>query len=327
MPKLYETIGIAIIVALLMGGGYFAYHGEGDNRNSFLTEDSNQVDDLDVDEKLFYQAIAPGTSNDQLKIAKSDLDQLKQKNPEGYWLIIKLGKQFPESFKQGYELNEVFSLSYLLPELNSLGSCQSELSKILGEEFPSKQGLFWEGKVLLLPQLKLSFEQEKVLKRLDNPTEFDRDFFENHPDFFWGCLEELNGWLKGTQMTLAFQNQAKKNSRAELRNLLQRMYYLEVYLCYLRETKKEDWQQLVSEKGVVFMLQRLFYVGSQVAETGRKSKIFREYQLAFHRVMNWQNREVINQLVNEAGIGKLKTLPLTDERLKQNGIVIELSDY
>jgi len=330
MPKFYETIGVAIILTLLMGGGYFAYHGQGDTRDSFGVEnysESGQASDLDVNEKLFYQAVASGTSDEQIAVLQKDLNRLKKHEQRNYWLIVKLGKQFPESFKQGYELEDVFSFGSLLPALNTEGSVSENIAKVLGEDLSQKQGLFWEDKIVLLNRVYLPFKKEKLLKRLDSPTEFDRNFLEAHPDFFWDCLTELNGWLKGTEVVLAFKDEAQKKSRFELRNLLQRLYYLEVYLRYLKAEEPDYWQKLVSEKGVVFMLQRLFYLANQTAEAGRKSKIFKEYQLAFKRATDWKNRDVVNQLVSEAGIGKFKTLLLSDAKLREKGIAIELRDF
>jgi len=337
MSKTFEIILVFFLLAVLGTGSYFIYRDFSSDANKerggVLGETIAETEvpnyEITVQEEMeFYRLIGRGTTEEKLAEVRESLDELKRCYEEGYFVIVKMGILSPDSFRDYYEDGSPENLSLLVTELTYLGGTEEILRKLgYGEGVIFGKALVVEDQGIFLERLEFTKNPSKLKKYFSNPTDFDREEILESGSQFYDTLEGIVAGLKGVRVISAFGDKVEKGSSYGLRDLLRRMYHLEVYLGFLRREYPEQWVKVVEGKETVFLIQKLWRLASSEVERAEQTGLFKEYRSNQELVLNVRNRGILKQLNLEAEIGDISGWALRDKRLREKGIELRLFEY
>ena len=156
------------------------------------------------------------------------------------------------------------------------------------------------------------FEKTELYKDMSNPDDTDLTYLspglgKSGIDFMV-ILDEINAYTKSTETMIALEVMVPESSCSDTRyGLLKQMSYLELYLKKAYEEHPRDWEYIISNKGLSFLIMKLWQEASRFEQA-----IKDDHRLSFNGdpvaefVYNNDNFSIIEKLFNDSGVIKYK---------------------
>ncbi|MBU1119491.1 hypothetical protein KKH43_06440 [Patescibacteria group bacterium] len=221
----------------------------------------------------FYEAIKTVFDIETVDTIHKDLEELKKRYPEGYYVVIKVGTSSPETVKQFYDqsIEEPGNrMNLLVHELTHMGSnmcfvsgAENTASCMLPIADLEKYAFFIAPNIMITPfhPDRLHTKDELQVYVKDFNTEFDNLYLQKEMGTIFGTLDELNSYTKSIRTELAYSDvDHPAYIYFEYSNVLRTIYHLAQSLYHAKHHDPETWNYLTSNKSVAYAI---YFIKSQ----------------------------------------------------------------
>ena len=278
------------------------------------------------EEENFYENIKKNYNGKNPEKVIDSIKNLKNFYQKGFFIVIKTAPLDNFSF-----LNIIFSgmstdtesdsllesdifndnptmLNMLVHEYTHLGCLYRNIFNINEEGYFYTIGSFG----VFIKKDKELFEKTELYKDMSNPDDTDLTYLspglgKSGIDFMV-ILDEINAYTKSTETMIALEVMVPESSCSDTRyGLLKQMSYLELYLKKAYEEHPRDWEYIISNKGLSFLIMKLWQEASRFEQA-----IKDDHRLSFNGdpvaefVYNNDNFSIIEKLFNDSGVIKYK---------------------
>lgn len=276
------------------------------------------------EEEKFYENFKKNYDGKEPEKVIDSIKNLKKLYPKGFFIVIKTAPLDNFSF-----LNIIFSvmsadiesdnllesdifndepslLNMLVHEYTHLGFLYRNIFNINEEGYFYTIGNFG----VFIKKDKELFEKTELYKDISNPDDTDLLYLspglgKNGIDFVV-ILDEINAYTKSTETVIALEEMVPESSYSDTRHgLLKQMSYLELYLKKAYEEHPRDWEYIISNKGLSFLIMKLWQEASRFEQA-----IKDDHRFSFNGdsvaefVYNNENFSIIEKLFNNSGVIK-----------------------
>lgn len=315
------------------------------------------------EESEFEKITARFFSEPKLSELKSGMQELKNRYPEGYFVIVQVTISDPDELRVWYEehdasfvtmVHEMTHSASTLCRILRRENCET-LKRMIPRDEWGKQGYFIEDKGIVFSQAVTDiFVGEELLKYIAQPNEVDEIYLREGRQTIFVALDEINAYIKSVRMVRAYNqaDRASLNSGGAPEVLSRQLYYLSLYLREMKSARLDLWRELTRNKAFAFVLMRLDEVGrtevQYAAEEGLTGVNFTftdtDFRLSPQEVQEVreniggafggtvadnlelynQNRSFIDEFLEAADVKKFENTQLSLEDLQKQGVGISV---
>ncbi len=279
------------------------------------------------EEEEFYENLKENYDGENIEKVIDGVKILKNFYPKGFFIVIKTAPldnfsfsniifsgmsadlESGNLFESDIFINDIFSsLNILVHEYTHLGCLYRNLFDINEKGYFYLMGNFG----VFIKKDKELFEKTELYKDISNPDDFDLLYIS--PGFgksgidFMVILDELNAYTISTEIEIALEEMVPESSCNDTRyGLLKQMSYLELYLKKAYKEHPKDWEYIISNKGLSFLIMKLWQEASRFEQTIKDDHRFslKEDPVA-EFVYNDENFSIIEKLFNDSGVIEYK---------------------
>jgi len=172
--------------------------------------------------------------------------------------------EYSDLFESDIFDDDTTSLNMLVHEYTHLGCLYKKIFDISEEGYFYLMGNFG----IFIKKDKELFEKTELYQDMSNPDDTDLTYLspglgKSGIDFMV-ILDEINAYTRSTETMIALEEMVPENSRGNTRySLLKQMSYLELYLKKAYKEHPADWEYIISNKGLSFLIMKLWQEASR----------------------------------------------------------------
>jgi len=292
------------------------------------------------EEEQFFANLEGIYPEERFMLVKEYLKDFKSLYPSGYFTLIKVTQKQDYTLGYGWfelmdnnnmynpEVMEVlkdFDISLLTPDFNE--QYTFEIDTITHELTHCGSGSFiylfvkdledyqWgtyysyliDGHIVFIKKDKMFFSKYELMQDIEAPDDFDKTYLDagetgaSDIDFTM-ILDELNAYTVSAKCAIACEKYIKHPVNVGF-GLLKQMSHLELYLNRCYEKYPEDWVSISGNKGVAFLIMKLWLEAEKYADAIKDDERFNEgNQSVTEFVYHPDNYGIIKKYFNDSGI-------------------------
>lgn len=249
------------------------------------------------------------------------MKKLKEFYPKGFFILVKTVPLCISEFKIFYSgMSDVVEDIPLLeldftPEI--LNVLVHEYTHIGSGSFPGLFKINKEGYVYLMGNYGVFiekdrelFEKTEVYQDILSLDDFDSIYLKpdtgNDGIDFMVILDEVNAYTRSVEVRIAFEELVNGNLNARY-DLLKQMMHLELYLKRAYEKHSEDWEYIVNNEGLSFLIMKLWQEASRFENIIKDDdKLNLDSEPVSEFVYNPDNYSIMEKLFNDSGVIQYK---------------------
>ncbi len=137
-----------------------------------------------------------------------------------------------------------------------------------------------DGHIVFIEKDKMFFSKYELMQDIESPDDFDRVYLDagetgaSDIDFTM-ILDELNAYTVSAKCAIACEEYIKNSVNVGF-GLLKQMSHLELYLNRCYEKYPEDWVSISGNKGVAFLIMKLWLEAEKYADAVKEDERFNE---------------------------------------------------
>lgn len=197
----------------------------------------------------FFQATNKTLGNKAEKL-KNDLEKLKTKYPEGYYVIVKVGTNHPK------EVNEYYDTS-IEQEGSRVNLLIHELTHIASESENENEYVFQKDNLLItVPYHPEKLSQKGALRKyISKINDTDDTYLNDENGDIYVTLDELNAYTKSLRTQQAYINEDGQDQlEFEYDTTIRQILHLAIGLDYAKNSNKSEWNELTNNKTFAYIL-------------------------------------------------------------------------
>jgi len=191
--------------------------------------------------------------------------------------------------------------------------------------------------VLLIERDRVFFSKYEVFQDIKNPDLFDKVYLDQEQKLgneeedikpgdvdFTNILDEINAYTVSTKCAIATEQYASQDASSSDRyGLLKQMSHLELYLKRCYEKHPEDWEYLISHKGMAFFIMKLWQEAEKMEAVIKDDTRFnRGSEAVSEFVYDPVNYNIVEMLFEKSGVIDFKNFSFKDSNIQLDGLTV-----